>query len=73
MYGNQVTKKIRHWESTHGQGPTPILALRANALKEEVKESLQAGCTTYSTKPIKKDRLLQATQQFAHSTRRIWK
>lgn len=59
MGGNQATKEIRHWERTYGSVPTAILAFTANALKEE--ESLNAGYTTYLTKPIKKDGLLQAS------------
>ncbi len=71
MDGNQATREIRAWENTHGHLPIPILALTANALKEEEEESLKSGCTTYLTKPIKKDRLLNAIKEFTHSERSL--
>ena len=40
--------------------PTPILALTANAFREEVGKSLAVGCTAHLTKPIKKQILLDA-------------
>ena len=42
---------------------TPIIALIAHAVKEEMDKSLAAGCTAHLTKPIKKATLLQAIGQ----------
>jgi signal transduction histidine kinase/DNA-binding response OmpR family regulator/sensor domain CHASE-containing protein len=64
MDGYTTTKIIREWESEQiklGLKPaaTPIIALTAYALKEDEQKSLEAGCTAYLTKPIKKARLLE--------------
>ncbi len=64
MDGYAATKAIRAWEKDQGRPPTPILALTANALQSEVQRSLDAGCTTHLTKPIRKARLLEAIQLY---------
>ncbi len=60
MDGYTAVRKIRHWESQHGRAPTPIAALTASALEEDVRSSVEAGCTIHLSKPIKKSRLLAA-------------
>ncbi len=65
MDGLQATRAMRHWERTQHRSPTPILALTAHALKEEAKKSLDAGCTAHLTKPIKKQALLRAIENYA--------
>ena len=64
MDGYAATKAIRAWEQARGRSPVPILALTANALQSEVQRSLEAGCTTHLTKPIRKARLLEAIQVY---------
>jgi len=56
--GYTATKEIRQWESMHSRKQTPVIALTAHALKEEVQKSLDAGCNAHLTKPIKKKDLL---------------
>ena len=60
MDGYDATGEIRKWESEYGKEPTPIIALTANALKEDTRRSLDAGCTGHITKPIKKAALMEA-------------
>jgi len=60
MDGYTATQTIRQWEKEQGRSPTPIIAITANALKEEESRSLTAGCTAHLTKPIKKSTLLEA-------------
>lgn len=60
MDGYAATRAIRAWEKETGRPLTAIIALTANALKEETEKSLKAGCTAHLTKPIKKAALLQA-------------
>jgi CheY-like chemotaxis protein len=60
MDGYNATRTIRQWESQSGLKPTPIIALTAFALKEEVNKSLDTGCNAHLTKPIKKAILLEA-------------
>jgi PAS domain S-box-containing protein len=65
MDGLQATAAIRRWEREQQRTPTPIVALTANAFKEEIDKSLAAGCTAHITKPIKKKTLLTAITQYA--------
>ena len=51
----------------HALTPTPIVALTASALSEDIRDSIEAGCTTHLSKPIKKARLLAAIDDFAVS------
>ena len=60
MDGYQATSTIRAWERSQGQEATPIIALTANAFKDDIEKSLAAGCTAHLTKPIKKQTLLEA-------------
>jgi CheY-like chemotaxis protein len=64
MDGYTATRKIRAWEQQQQVPPTPILALTAYALKEEIQKSLDAGCTAHLAKPIKKSVLLEALAQY---------
>ncbi|MDO8756957.1 MAG: ATP-binding protein, partial [Elusimicrobiota bacterium] len=65
MDGLTATRHIRAWESEKGRPPTPIVALSANALKEETEKSFTAGCNAHLTKPIRKDVLMQAILRHA--------
>jgi len=64
--GYTAVKTIREWERNAAVPRTPIIALTAYALKEEVTKSLDAGCDSHLSKPIKKktlmDAILAATQ-----------
>ena len=65
MDGLEATAAIRRWEGEHQRKPTPIVALTANAFKEEADKSLAAGCTAHVTKPIKKQMLLTTITHYA--------
>lgn len=69
MDGYAATEAIRMWEEGKGVKPTPILALTANALKEDAQKSLDAGCNGHITKPVKKNALMEAI--FEHTTRQV--
>ncbi|MBI4401759.1 MAG: response regulator [Nitrospirae bacterium] len=58
MDGYTATKAIRKWEQEQSKKSTPIIALTAYALKEEIQKSLDAGCNAHLTKPIKKPVLM---------------
>jgi len=58
--GYGAVRKIREWERANGLRHTPIAALTASALEEDVQNTIEAGCTSHLSKPIKKSRLLQA-------------
>ena len=65
MDGYQATSLIRKWEKETAAVETPIIALTAYALKEDIHKSLDAGCTSHLTKPIKKSTLLQTVARYA--------
>jgi len=65
MDGYTATREIRTWEIANGVSPTPVIALTANALKEDAQRSFDAGCTAHLTKPIKKASLLEAIREHA--------
>ncbi len=58
MDGFEATKQIR--SLCEGSAQTPIVALTANALKEDRARCLQAGMNDYLTKPVAKGSLAQA-------------
>lgn len=70
MDGYQATSTIRTWEREHGRDATPIIALTANAFKEDIEKSQAAGFTSHLTKPIKKQTLLEAIRRYAVITPR---
>ncbi len=65
MDGLAATTAIRQWEREQHRTPTPIIALTAHALQEDIDKSMAAGCTAHLTKPIKKKTLLTAIAQYA--------
>ncbi len=59
MDGYSATRAIRKWEEENSLRPTPIIALTANAMKEDEGKCLDAGCTAYLSKPVRKALLLE--------------
>ncbi|MGH8659555.1 MAG: response regulator [Gammaproteobacteria bacterium] len=67
MDGYSATRAIRCWEQESGRDPTPIIALTAHAVAEDVEKSIAAGCNAHLTKPIKKALLLQTLERFCYN------
>ena len=63
MDGYTATREIRKWEKEKGVKATPIIALTAYALKEELRKSIEAGCNDHITKPVKKEKLIESIQE----------
>ncbi|MEK7288442.1 MAG: ATP-binding protein, partial [Elusimicrobiota bacterium] len=59
MDGYAATRLIREWEAARGGAMVPIVALTAFAMSEEIKMSLEAGCTAHLSKPVRKMQLLE--------------
>jgi two-component system, sensor histidine kinase and response regulator len=59
MDGYTATREIRRWEANHHQRRTPVIALTANAMREDEQASLEAGCDRHLTKPLTRQRLLE--------------
>jgi PAS domain S-box-containing protein len=64
MDGYSATVEVRKIETTRKEVRTPVIALTAYALKEEMKRSLEAGCDEHVTKPVSKTTLLAAIEKF---------
>jgi len=62
MDGYAATQAIRTLERERGWARVPVVALTANAVKEDVARSRAAGCDDHLTKPIKKQTLLDAIE-----------
>ena len=60
MDGLSATRTIRRWELEKQRSPTPIVALTASALNEDVSRSLAAGCNLHLSKPLQKAALFEA-------------
>jgi PAS domain S-box-containing protein len=64
MDGYTATRLIREWERGEGLRPAVIVALTAHAMQEDRQKSLDAGCDDHLTKPIKKQEMLSALQEY---------
>jgi two-component system, sensor histidine kinase and response regulator len=67
MDGLEATRTIRDWEQERGLARTPILALTASALDEDVRRTLEAGVDMHVSKPIKKVVLIAAIKKSTRS------
>jgi PAS domain S-box-containing protein len=67
--GRAATRKIIDWEVSAGRLPTPIVALSAHAIREEVRLCLDAGCIAHVAKPVDQATLLETIERYARTTR----
>ncbi|KAM0930817.1 hypothetical protein ACQ4PT_000722 [Festuca glaucescens] len=65
MDGYEATKHIREEESRYGIH-TPIIALTAHSEEEDLQKTIQAGMDLHLTKPIQKEKVVEAVHQ-------VWK
>jgi len=65
MDGYAATQAIRRWEQEQAVSATPVIALTAYALQDEVQKSLDVGCTAHVSKPIKKSTLFRTIDEYA--------
>ncbi|MDR0622191.1 MAG: response regulator [Deltaproteobacteria bacterium] len=62
MDGYQASAAIRHLDRSDAQN-VPIIALTANAFKEDIDKALQAGMNAHIAKPIKTDKIVEIMSQ----------
>lgn len=65
MDGLEATRRIRLWEQEKREFKTPIIALTAHAFQEHRHKTMDAGCTEFLAKPVKKQALLNIIDLFA--------
>jgi CheY-like chemotaxis protein len=64
MDGLAATVSIRALEWQRATGSIPIVALSANARREDAELSQAAGCNAHLSKPISKEKLIAAIESF---------
>jgi CheY-like chemotaxis protein/HPt (histidine-containing phosphotransfer) domain-containing protein len=68
MDGYTASQRIRAWQQSQNlqsQGAaTPIVALSADAMREAVRASLDAGCVAHVAKPIDRETLLSTIRRY---------
>jgi len=64
MDGMQATKRIRRMEKLGKEEPRNIIALTANAMKEEIEHYIEIGCSECLVKPVKKSKLLKTLSNY---------
>lgn len=63
MTGYKATESIRYWEHERKLSHTPIIALTATAVIEDLQRALTSGCDSYAVKPVKKAEILEILAQ----------
>jgi signal transduction histidine kinase/DNA-binding NarL/FixJ family response regulator/PAS domain-containing protein len=64
MDGYTATRQIRAWQQSQNT-PAPIIALSADAMREAVRASLEAGCVAHVPKPVDRETLLKTIRRYA--------
>jgi PAS domain S-box-containing protein len=68
MDGYEATRQIRAIEKNSGKQQVPIVALTANAMKDDLEKTIDAGCNIYLSKPIRMAHLIDVVNQFAKNS-----
>jgi signal transduction histidine kinase/DNA-binding response OmpR family regulator len=69
MDGHMAVRRMRKWEQEQRRTPTPIVALSASALERDIRDSLETGCTSHLSKPVKKARLIALIRELTGADR----
>ena len=64
MDGFEAARLIRHWEREQGKKRIPIIALTANAVKEDVQRCFDAGMDAYCSKPINSKKVISLIEEW---------
>jgi PAS domain S-box-containing protein len=65
MDGFEATRLIRSWEREHNKERLPIIALTANATKEDADKCLDAGMDAYCCKPINPTAMIRLIEEWS--------
>ncbi len=69
MDGHTATKEIRKYEAEKNLPQTPVIALTAYALREEMEKCMEYGCNAHLSKPIKKAELIATIEKYLKKTK----
>ncbi|MEO5345376.1 MAG: response regulator [Magnetococcus sp. YQC-9] len=64
MDGLEATRRIRAIESEQKRKRTPVIAVTANAMKEDMERSLAAGCDLHLSKPLRRGEILAVLDRY---------
>ena len=64
MDGFEATNLIRRWERDQGKKRVPIIALTANAVKEDVQKCFDVGMDAYCSKPINTNKVISLIEEW---------
>ena len=67
MDGYEATKSIRAHEHISGSQRTPIVALTAHSLEDEIKKCIDAGCDIHISKPVRRKDLIKKLDELVKS------
>jgi signal transduction histidine kinase/DNA-binding response OmpR family regulator len=71
MDGYTATRRIRAWQQKQEPQPQgrvmPIIALSADAMREAVRASMDAGCVAHVPKPIDRETLVKTIHRYARA------
>ncbi|MGE4296586.1 MAG: response regulator [Desulfovibrionaceae bacterium] len=71
MDGYAATRTIREFEATEGRTPTPVVALTAHAFVEQQHAVVEAGCTEFLAKPVRRDDLVRMLKRYCPIVRAV--
>ncbi|MFW5490315.1 MAG: ATP-binding protein [Desulfovibrio sp.] len=64
MDGFEATRRMRRLERKHGRSAVPIIALTAHVFKEHREEALEAGCSGFLGKPVRRQTLFETIAEY---------
>lgn len=70
MTGYKATELIRIWEKDQNLPHTPIIALTATAVVQDLQRTLSSGCDAYAVKPVKKNEIIEILRKTLYKDKR---
>ncbi|USD63740.1 response regulator [Vibrio sp. SCSIO 43140] len=62
--GFEATQDIREYEKQQGMSPTPIIALTASVVDDDIQKCFDAGMDAYVPKPVRREKLLHEMSNY---------
>lgn len=62
--GFEATQDIRDYEKQQGMTPTPIIALTASVVDDDIQKCFDAGMDAYVPKPVRREKLLHEMSNY---------
>ncbi|WP_338166453.1 response regulator [Vibrio sp. 10N] len=62
--GFEATQEIRDFERQQGMAPTPIIALTASVVDDDIQKCFDAGMDAYVPKPVRREKLLHEMSNY---------